>query len=1074
MAAKPPKPPGNFLKSLLNQHNNNKNQQQLQQQHDNEDDDIESNDIEKLSIDAATTINPIDNNNTTSTSKSSSSSSIASTKKSNCNCSNISIMHLFHEMKQEFPTLPDTIVAQCVNENCHQRENCIQMLRNEFELNPIPAQSYPAKVLHPPNNNNNNNLQNSTNNNINNNTTTTTNTNNIIPTTNSLHKPPLQQKPINVQQKPPLKPIKPIRTAPLQPPTPLQQQCNNNNNNYNNNNNNNSMKTNTIISKNTKTNKPLVGGENISNSDCGNNVGNIDGYNGGGGGGGAPPQHKQSISTTSNVNTTTLNEVNNNVSEICTSVGNADCMGAVENIERNLPRQRPTTLNLNTQLQKQQQQQRQRLNVQLQQRFQEQRNRQQQQQSHTNTNISRPLRKAPLPPIAPKPTQFQINNNLNNSLSSNNSTTSPLSESEISVSVSLSTPSPTSPNNPIHHNHQYTPTAITNQQHQTHLQTKSPIRHRSVITLQPEPPYTRDFLYTPASLTSTPTSPSLAAPPSAGATAVGTTTIQTTSSSSATSSPTASVAGSQKSFTSVNLTLRPPVSPTGPNSALQPSTIDITAGPGFSGASGGGKSLHYSSTSYDARLGYQQNFQITVTDEGGVFRACRIRPQQQQQLQRQHCLNQVNINNDNQYDGNSGNETITNQNNYINSFLNIEKQQQQQQHHHQQQQQQQFHNNNVVALQQNIQNSIQSPNGIGTVNTSSGFGGSGVYSGGNMCLPPQTQAMNDPNEEILQRQKKKRDKLAAALREYKKRLGNVEQEINLLTGSVPTEGLSERLDEEIRKLRRDCQDIVRSSSTFSQPPPLQQELAINYQPNQLQQQPQPFPRQRLTRPPPRPPPPRQTSLDIIQHHSQSSTPHTPPAASLPNLNYNSPQQHHSPNSMSSPSYYHQQSAPPLPSRNTNSGINHNMYMDSPYNDDDDDDEPLVDDVDDYEDEYEEVLEPWECNMCTFRNHPQLNICETCENVRIIPGRLSNLPRTLSANNFTNLTGGGLAQPPPASGSASGISPTLGLLRGSNGSSNALNNSNSSSRNGLNNTANGNLEHDTNLAQQQLQHFALHT
>lgn len=63
----------------------------------------------------------------------------------------------------------------------------------------------------------------------------------------------------------------------------------------------------------------------------------------------------------------------------------------------------------------------------------------------------------------------------------------------------------------------------------------------------------------------------------------------------------------------------------------------------------------------------------------------------------------------------------------------------------------------------------------------------------------------------MQRQKKKRDKLAAALREYKKRLGNVEQEINLLTGTIPTEGLSERLDEEITKLRRDCQDMLRSS-----------------------------------------------------------------------------------------------------------------------------------------------------------------------------------------------------------------------------------------------------------------------
>jgi len=67
--------------------------------------------------------------------------------KPSCHCTNISIMHLFHEMKQEFPTIPDAIVTQCVNENCHQRDNCIQMLRKELALHPIPVQSYPAKVL---------------------------------------------------------------------------------------------------------------------------------------------------------------------------------------------------------------------------------------------------------------------------------------------------------------------------------------------------------------------------------------------------------------------------------------------------------------------------------------------------------------------------------------------------------------------------------------------------------------------------------------------------------------------------------------------------------------------------------------------------------------------------------------------------------------------------------------------------------------------------------------------------------------------------------------------------------------
>ncbi|XP_033254083.1 activating signal cointegrator 1 complex subunit 2 homolog [Drosophila miranda] len=43
------------------------------------------------------------------------------------------------------------------------------------------------------------------------------------------------------------------------------------------------------------------------------------------------------------------------------------------------------------------------------------------------------------------------------------------------------------------------------------------------------------------------------------------------------------------------------------------------------------------------------------------------------------------------------------------------------------------------------------------------------------------------------------------------------------------------------------------------------------------------------------------------------------------------------------------------------------------------------------DEDEEPLDMWACNMCTFRNHPQLNICEACENVRIQPGMIRIVP-----------------------------------------------------------------------------------
>lgn len=40
-----------------------------------------------------------------------------------------------------------------------------------------------------------------------------------------------------------------------------------------------------------------------------------------------------------------------------------------------------------------------------------------------------------------------------------------------------------------------------------------------------------------------------------------------------------------------------------------------------------------------------------------------------------------------------------------------------------------------------------------------------------------------------------------------------------------------------------------------------------------------------------------------------------------------------------------------------------------------------------ESESEEPLDMWSCIMCTFRNHPQLNVCEACENVRIQPGMI---------------------------------------------------------------------------------------
>ncbi|XP_055838870.1 uncharacterized protein LOC129906898 isoform X2 [Episyrphus balteatus] len=64
-----------------------------------------------------------------------------------------------------------------------------------------------------------------------------------------------------------------------------------------------------------------------------------------------------------------------------------------------------------------------------------------------------------------------------------------------------------------------------------------------------------------------------------------------------------------KSYTSLNLVLRQP-------SSNPQSLIDITVGP----------NLTYSSSSYHAPLGYQNNYQISFTNDFGVFSAFRISP----------------------------------------------------------------------------------------------------------------------------------------------------------------------------------------------------------------------------------------------------------------------------------------------------------------------------------------------------------------------------------------------------------------------------------------------------------------
>ncbi|XP_015598783.1 TGF-beta-activated kinase 1 and MAP3K7-binding protein 2 isoform X2 [Cephus cinctus] len=56
-----------------------------------------------------------------------------------CHCSNIAIMQLFHELKQQFPALPDHVVSQCIAQNSHDRETCARRLRATQDARPSPG-----------------------------------------------------------------------------------------------------------------------------------------------------------------------------------------------------------------------------------------------------------------------------------------------------------------------------------------------------------------------------------------------------------------------------------------------------------------------------------------------------------------------------------------------------------------------------------------------------------------------------------------------------------------------------------------------------------------------------------------------------------------------------------------------------------------------------------------------------------------------------------------------------------------------------------------------------------------------
>lgn len=56
-------------------------------------------------------------------------------------CTKISIRQLFYEMKEKFPTVPDHIVSQHVENNCHNSSACIDALL--FESKKYPGNVYP-------------------------------------------------------------------------------------------------------------------------------------------------------------------------------------------------------------------------------------------------------------------------------------------------------------------------------------------------------------------------------------------------------------------------------------------------------------------------------------------------------------------------------------------------------------------------------------------------------------------------------------------------------------------------------------------------------------------------------------------------------------------------------------------------------------------------------------------------------------------------------------------------------------------------------------------------------------------
>ncbi|XP_062132063.1 ataxin-2 homolog isoform X1 [Drosophila sulfurigaster albostrigata] len=751
--------------------------------------------------------------------------------KLSCQCTNISIMHLFHEMKQEFPTLPDALVTQCVNENCHQRDNCIQMLKKELSLHPIPVQSYPAKVLQQQQ--------------------------------QQQQQQQLQQHQLQQRQTKPPTPLKPSRAAPTQPP---------------------------------------IGHANGNGN--GNDSDSVE----------APPIVPPA-------------------------------------------RPRPTTLNLQRQL-----------NAQLQQKIQQRQQQQQQQQQPPQLTPGaqyKPLRRAPpLPPkrqtaiassgdgaalsLAQQQQQQQLSSFSNDS----SCLTSPLSssESELSLSVSLSSPTTSAAITATAAAPAPTATAATPAPTTTTTaQLRSPVRHRSVITLQPEPPYAREFSNNAVAISPTPPSPTSGASTPSG----------------------------RKSFTSLNLTLRQPQQS---NGGAAPATIDITAGPAASG--NGSSGITYSSSSFDARRGTHKNFQLIVTDEGSVFSAGCVRPQVPLYAP---CPPPPVLATDGATPPPS-------------AFVSSQSQQQQPQPQP---------TAAVEEMAQVFPYPTQAQNHI----VASNYNNNHLHNSSADNSPSVThmplyegvvpECDREAHAATIERQKTRRDKLANVLRDNKKRLLSLEQEINILTEPIPV-GESERLDRDIRKLTDDCQRLLNMindpqlNGTAAASNPMNRQLSAPASNNS--QTPQPHPRQRGVpgRVPPNslrlhsvPAPPTQSQLDYVQQHSSA-----PSSACLTPQQQYQQQQMHLQMQEPPPTYaqYYQfqqflQHQRAEAAARAAAAAPHSIPPPRPHTNDEEEESLSGSD----EDEGEEPLDTWACNLCTFRNHPQLNVCEACENVRIQPGMIRILP-----------------------------------------------------------------------------------